>query len=170
MKNIYKLALERHLMPFHIVCATSLGELATEGALNQGNALLAGKAAGLNLAQYVKELAKETGEVLPSDPAQAAEVLIKLIRLSDVYEIEKISDNRFVVKIKTDQCKYCPKGVGGAEISGTVCPFPGVIEAFVSDVTGRKISVILKEMDEKGVKKTPLLKKNGFCVMEFQVD
>ncbi len=167
--KVYELVKQRHLTPQHIMCATALGELANEGALNQGNALLAGRVAGRNLAEYVKGLAEEAGEEPPSTPAEAAEMVIKLINLSDDYRVEP-EEKGFVVGIRTNMCKFCPKGVGGAEIPGTVCPFPGVIEAFVSDLLGKKVKVLLKQADGKGLRKTPLLKKEGYCTMEFLVE
>jgi len=167
-KNIYLLAKERHLTPPHILCATALGELANEGALNQGNALLAGRVAGKNLAAYVKGLAEESGEELPKTPAEAAEMLIRLINLTDDYKVFE-ENGYLVVGIRTQMCKFCPKGVGGAEIPGTVCPFPGVIEAFVSELLERPIKLVLEPLDEKAFKKAPLLKKEGYCTMKFEI-
>ena len=166
--RIYQLAKERHLTPPHIMCATALGELANEGALNQGNALLAGRVAGRNLAQYVKGLAEESGEELPKTAKEAAEMVINLIGLADDYKVFE-ENGTLVVGIKTNMCKFCPKGVGGAEIPGTVCPFPGVIEAFVTEVIGKPIKLILKPLDDKAFKKVPLVKLEGYCTMNFKV-
>ncbi|NPA14684.1 MAG: hypothetical protein GXN97_05815 [Aquificae bacterium] len=168
VENIFQLAKERHLTPMHILFATALGELANKGALNQGTAILVGKAAGKNLAKYLKGLAAETGENIPTEPSEAARLLIKLINLVEDYKVNS-SNKGFKVDIKTNKCKYCPKGVGGAEIHGTVCPFPGVIEAFVEELTQKKVSIKLKMLDESGLRKTPLSKEEGYCKMEFEI-
>ncbi len=168
-KSIYELAKKRHLIPPQILCATALGELANEGALNQGNALLAGRIGGQNLALYLKGLAEESGENLPSDIREAAATVIKLINLTDDYIIDEIN-GILIVGVKTDMCKYCPKGVGGAEISGTVCPFPGVIEGFLTEILGKKVKIVFKTLDNKGLKRTPLVKEEGYCKMEFEIE
>lgn len=168
MKDIFKLAKERHLTPQHIACASFLGELANEGVLNQGNALLAGRVAGKNLAQYVKGLAQESGEELPNTPKEAAEFLIRLINMTDDYKVLE-EGKKLIVGIRTSMCKYCPKGVGGAEISGTVCPFPGTLEAFLSNLLNKKVEVQLRQGD-KDFKKTPLVKMEGYCTIEFKIE
>ena len=54
---------------------------------------------------------------------------------ADLYVEEE--GEQFVVKIKTSQCRFCPKGVGEAELKGTLCPFPGLIEEFLHSMIGR---------------------------------
>ena len=41
-------------------------------------------------------------------------------------------------------CKFCPKGVGEAELKGALCPYPGLVEEYVNGFleAGEKVKLL----------------------------
>ncbi len=79
------------------------------------------------------------------------------------YQIEKSGENSLNISIRSDLCRICPKGLGGAEIKGTLCIIPHLTMYLLDDYlpTGNKISLI---KGEPGIKKI-----EGNCVITYEI-
>ena len=44
----------------------------------------------------------------------------------------RVRGDEIIVEIASDKCKICPKGVGGAEIEGTLCLIPNALSSFTN--------------------------------------
>jgi hypothetical protein len=45
------------------------------------------------------------------------------------------------IGIKIDKCKYCPKQIGEAEISGSACPIPSMLVSMLNELNGKKYKI-----------------------------
>ncbi len=123
--------------------------------LNQGEVLLVSKSAGEKLAHYYNVYGKTAGYDIKS----VIEFLNAELAISRNTVVE--DNNDFIaVKIETGSCRYCPIAVGDAELKGTACPFPGLIEGFVNRALQRK-AIAYDRLS--GVKKD-----GTYCNMKFK--
>ncbi|NOZ89085.1 MAG: hypothetical protein GXO15_04085 [Crenarchaeota archaeon] len=122
---------ERGLSPCHAFFACILASLAEINALNQAVANFMAKKAAPKIHKYLTAMGKL--HVTGNTPVERLESLVK--QLNEALEISPEA----VVKTEPDgtilvgigggrRCRYCPKGVGEAQIPGTACPFPRLIE------------------------------------------
>ena len=160
-KFLADLVKERNLSLLHVIMASFMGQLADLGLLNQGSANLIGLGVGQRLGRYFKEV----GILLPEKDVEAVKRILELADVAEFLLVEKLSDESLLVGIKSDKCKYCPKGIGGAEISGTVCPIPYLIVSTLTSYTGKKYSVALWK---KGKGSTVIKKEEGYCKFMVQ--
>ena len=148
----------RKLDPETVFFASFIAGLNEFGILNQMVMKVAGKTSGTYMARCFKACYPNEVE---KEPAQLIKFLNDKLNISgNEFSVFEDSD-RLTVKIRTDKCRYCPKGVGGAELEGTICPFPGIIESFVNAISDEKISV-------DAVNNKLLNKEGGFCVISFK--
>ena len=118
---------ERDLGVYHYLTASLLGGLADLGLLNQGSANLVGRRTGERLADFlVSEGITPTG-----NPENDLKIIMEKIGIAKEFQVVE-EDDKLAVEIPAPLCRYCPKGVGGAEIPGTACPLPGMFEAFLA--------------------------------------
>ena len=134
--GIYHVAMKRGLTLENIMLATVLGQLANIGALNQGLVNIVGKNVGKTISEYYKE----SDITLPSDDMELMKFLIERI----IDESTSISEKNgiFTISVETNKCKVCPKGIGRAEIPGSVCPVPSLIASALTDLTGIQYVVV----------------------------
>jgi hypothetical protein len=67
-----------------------------------------------------------------------------------------------VLKITSSTCKLCPKGVGAAELEGTLCPVPGMVEEIINTfMLPEKVKLVL-------IERNVLAKIGTECVMKFK--
>ncbi|MCD6427093.1 MAG: hypothetical protein J7L03_03190 [Caldisericaceae bacterium] len=148
----------RKLDPETVFFASFMAGLNEFGILNQMVMNFAGKTSGGYMAKYFKACyPEETERTLP----EIAIFLNDKLNISGKDFATFETDGKLTVKIRTDKCRYCPKGVGSAELEGTICPFPGIIEGFVNEFSRSKIKV-------SPVNGKLLNKEEGFCVITFE--
>ncbi|MBN2191269.1 MAG: hypothetical protein JW751_00495 [Polyangiaceae bacterium] len=158
----------RDLGPEQIFSASLIAGLNSFGILNQAVVCSATRQIGKDLAEYYFAC-NPLAEVMPNARGmstidacrKAIDVLQSLLRISE--EIECGEDgNSVVVRVRASRCRYCPKGVGRAELKGTLCPFPTLIETFVNTLSNRTVITVFKEDS------MPLLKKDGdWCMIRY---
>jgi hypothetical protein len=154
---------ERSLNANDVFVASFFAGLNEFGILNQAVMNIASRRAGKYLAMF--EEVKNPMEIDGSKPVkeQCEQILTSLnsvLSVSTDITVEKEYDN-IVVKIKNSKCKFCPKGVGEAELKGTICPFPGLIEEFINHFCSRKVKIMRVD--------NAILKKEGdWCVMKYE--
>ncbi len=133
--------------------------------LNQGVVDFATRRTGKYLARLVKY--KKPIEIDLSKPVEdrckkvIVETLNGILKISDEVEVEKAEDD-VVVRIKSSGCGFCPKGVGEAELEGTICPFPGLIEEFVRHFCK-------KDFRRKRVNGKILNKEGDWCKIIYEI-
>jgi len=159
--NLTDLVKERNLTILHVIMTSIMGQLADLGLLNQGSTNLIGLGVGQRLGRYFKE----AGILLPENDVEAVKKILELVDVAEFLLVEKLSDESLLVRIKSDKCKYCPKGVGGAEISGTVCPIPYLIESTLTSYTGKKYSIALWKKNKSSI---VIKKEEGYCKFMIQ--
>jgi hypothetical protein len=127
--ELSKLVKERDLDYNHILFATLIGSFADLGMLNQGTTNITAANAGKTVGEYFDltgELPKPGGD--PADEfASVVEFVNDKMGISPATDVEK-TDDGVDVTVAALKCRYCPKGVGGANLPGTACPFPKFLE------------------------------------------
>ncbi len=145
----------RQLKPHEVGVAALIAGFHELGILNQAGVLQATQRAGRALAQYAKATGRGASSLL-----EAAELLHELTPLA--VDVQFSGDEKgLVVRINTETCKYCPKGVGGAELEGSLCPYPGLILGFLSEFFE---GVKIKFHDRKPLRKVD----DKFCEISFE--
>ncbi len=154
---------ERQLQPHHIFLASFLAGLNEMGMLNQASVNVAARRAGRYLAEYVRVRGG-----LPEPAGTAAETaqryvahLDELMGLGTKLEIGQENGTTWC-KVVSNGCRFCPKGVGEAELEGTLCPYPGLIEEFVNQLLpeGQSLSLVM-------INRRPLAKEEGVCLVQL---
>jgi predicted hydrocarbon binding protein len=155
---------ERKLNVEDVFVASFLAGLNEFGILNQAVMNIASRRVGKYLAMFeeVKNPIKiNESKGIEEQCEQALTSLNSTLFISSDINIEKEYDN-IVVKIRNSKCKFCPKGVGEAELEGTICPFPGLIEEFINHFCNKKVKIM--RVDNK-----ILRKEDDWCVMKYEV-
>ncbi|WP_423792623.1 hypothetical protein ACPB8Q_07895 [Methanocaldococcus indicus] len=119
----------RKLTNLHIVLTSIVSALANFGILNQGCSNIIGYDVGRKIAKYIKE----TSNNIPQKEDELIDFIIKYCEISDDYII---TNNKIGIKI--DKCKYCPKQIGEAEISGSACILPALIISCLSELKNKE--------------------------------
>ena len=144
----------RQLKPHEVGVAALIAGFHELGILNQAAVFQATQRSGRALAEYAKLVGK-----VPSNPLEALNLLNELTPLAVEVTFSQ-DENAVTVRINTETCKYCPKGVGGAELEGSLCPYPGLILGFLSGFfQGAKIQFFERK---------PLRKVGKECEMVFK--
>ena len=138
--EIQALINERQLSQWHLMIASLLGSLASQqGVFNQAflNRILK-HSMDKFIIPYFKILPEYQNAIdkIPPDGnlKQQLEPIVDFIDnvfgLACQIEIEEISDDQAVLRIGSSGCRFCPIGVGKAELAPgmTFCPFPMMIE------------------------------------------
>ena len=158
---------ERRLGPWHVFMASFLAGLHSMGLLNQAVVTVAARRAGAQVALYVRvkeELPPLEGD-LPQRVKALLEYLQQLMPMAEGIHVE-VAGRRAEVLINRQRCKFCPKGVGEAELEGTLCPYPALLEAFLNALLeGAEVKLQLAG-------RYPLAKEGDDCkiVLELQGD
>ena len=134
MADIKATVINRDLNPYHSFLASFFAGLAELGMVNQGSINIVSKRAAEYLYAYLeaKEILPDM-ETVPGDTtAEVVKNLIlyvnKILSLVGEYEFKDTDDDQAVLLITGNTCRICPKGVGGAEVEGTLCPIPSLVE------------------------------------------
>jgi hypothetical protein len=145
MPDLKTTILERDLNPYHSFIASIFAGFADLGVVNQGSINIVAKRAAEYLYTYleVKEILPDMS-VVPGDTiTEIIDNLIlyvnKILSLMGGYDLQEVGDDQIVLLIVEDKCRICPKGVGGAEVKGTLCPIPSFIESLTNKLAGKEI-------------------------------
>lgn len=83
------------------------------------------------------------------------------LNLVKEYSIEQ-SDGFLKLFVKSDLCKVCPKGLGGADLKGSLCIIPHLSMHLINHYLPAGVKITLKR-DEPA-----LLKEHGNCISNYE--
>lgn len=153
----------RNLQPYHIFMASFLAGLNEMGMLNQASVNVASRRAGRYLAEYAKarhDLPASSGAVT-EDAKSFVDYLNRVIGLGTQVDVKDGPDG-LQMRVVSSSCSFCPKGVGEAELQGTLCPYPGLIEEFVNSLLPADTSLRLVTSDRR-----PMVKREDGCFIQL---
>ncbi len=159
---------KRGLEPENVFISSYFAGLHELGILNQAVVYLAGRRVGEYLATYCQEKGNlKAKQILDGDEAEQCRRAVEHLNADltitlapDGVCVEK-EDDRILVKIKSPHCRFCPKGVGEAALTGTLCPFPGILEVFLATILGREFKLQREESNKS------LVKDGDWCKIRF---
>ncbi len=157
---------ERGLTPCHAFFASFIASLSEAGILNQAVVnFLAKHTAGV-LHGYLKAMGflNLAGAKGVAGFKKLVEDLNNALGIGERVEFRE-EDNVVEVGIGGDKCRYCPRGVGRAEIPGTACPFPRLIEA-LARLEG--LDAVYRPREVNG-RVEPLRREAGLCWIRYEV-
>lgn len=140
-------ATSRKIAPCEALFATLLSALAEEGLLTQGSVnyiarrMIPAFYTYLKVLGYLGNTSSQSNEI---EKFRAILVSVnEALKLGDKVSLEKIDENTIRACFGGSTCRYCPKGVGLAEIQGSVCPFPRLLEG-IAELEGVPVRLIHK--------------------------
>ena len=155
MPDIKQIVLERDLNPYQTFFAAFFAGLGELGMLNQGSINIVTKRAAEYLYTYLdaKEILPDMNAVPGDTSAEVIKNLVlyvnKIMNLVGEYDLQQVDDKRVVLLITGNTCRICPKGVGGAEVKGTLCPIPSLLENLLNKIAQREIVELITNGIEK---------------------
>ncbi|MCK4801160.1 MAG: hypothetical protein KAS84_04155 [Anaerolineales bacterium] len=155
MPDVKATILERDLNPYHSFISSFFAGFAELGVVNQGSINIVAKRAAEYLYTYLeaKEILPDMSAVPGDTIAEIVKNLIlyinKILNLMGGYDLQEAGDDQVVLLIAGDKCRICPKGVGGAEVKGTLCPIPSFIESLINKIAGKEILDLVTNGIEK---------------------
>jgi len=155
MADIKKVVLERDLNPYHSFFASFFAGLGELGMLNQGSINIVAKRAADYLYAYLdaKDILPDLDAVPGDTEAEVVKNLIlyinKILSMVGEYDLQEAGDNTVVLLIAGNTCRICPKGVGGAEVKGTLCPIPSLLEALINKIAQKDMLELITAGIEK---------------------
>ena len=155
---------ERGLEAYNVMLAAFLAGLNEMGMLNQASVNVASRRSGRYLAEFarLKTTLPEMGDDVKANAAALIEHLNSILTLSQELSVES-GPSGAVLRITGSKCRFCPKGVGEAELEGTLCPYPGLVVEFVNALLPEGQSVQLVMTNRK-----PMSKTDAGCVITLQ--
>ena len=166
MDDIKTTIINRDLNPYHSFLASFFAGLAELGMINQGSINIVSRRAAEYLYSYLdaKDILPDMKAVPGDSTAEVVKNLIlyinKIISLMGEYDLQEVEGGQVVLLVAADKCRICPKGVGGAEVKGTLCPIPSFIESLVNKIAGTELIDLV----------TPGIEKEGTtCKAYFQI-
>lgn len=155
MVDIKTTILERDINPYHSFLSSFFAGLSELGLVNQGSINIVSKRAAEYLYSYLeaKEILPDMKAVPGDTTAEVVKNLIlyinKILNLMGGYDLQQSGEDQVVFLIAGDKCRVCPKGVGGAEVKGTLCPIPSFIEVLVNRIAGKEVLGLITNRIEK---------------------
>lgn len=155
MNDIKKNILERELNPYHSFLSAFFAGMAELGLVNQGSMNIVARRAAEYLYSYLeaKEILPDMDQVPGETKVEVVRNLIlyinRLLSLMGEYDFQLSDQDLAVLRIEAKKCRICPKGVGGAEVKGTICPIPSFLEGLVNRIAGEK----LVQLNSTGIEK-----------------
>ena len=145
MPDVKATILERDLNPYHLFISSLFAGFAELGLVNQGSINIVAKRAAEYLYTYLeaKEILPDMSVVPGDTNTEIVKNLIlyinKILNMMGGYDLQEVGDDQVVLIIAEDKCRICPKGVGGAEVKGTLCPIPNFFESLINRIAGKEI-------------------------------
>lgn len=155
MADIKQIVLERDLNPYHSFFSSFFAGLGELGMLNQGSINIVSKRAAGYLYSYLeaKEILPDMEVVPGNTPTEVTKNLIlyvnKILSLVGEYDFKDVEIDQAVLLITGNTCRICPKGVGGAELKGTLCPIPNLVESLVNQIAQKDMLELITTGIEK---------------------
>lgn len=155
MADIKQIVIERDLNPYHSFFSSFFGGLAELGLINQGSINIVAKRAGEHLYSYLeaKDILPDLSAVPGNTPTEIAKNLIlfinKILSFAGEYEFKDVEDGQAALLIAENTCRICPKDVGGAEVKGTLCPIPNLVEGLVNKLAQQDMLELITNGIEK---------------------
>jgi len=155
MADIKQVVLDRDLNPYHSFFSSFFGGLAELGMINQGSINIVSKRAAEYLYSYLeaKEILPDMKAVPGETSTEVAKNLIlyinKILSLVGEYEFKEVENGLAVLLITGNTCRICPKGVGGAEVKGTLCPIPTLVVSLVNKIAQQELLELVTTGIEK---------------------
>ena len=149
---------ERNLKASHVFIATFIGKMAEGGFLNKGVLNIVIPPVAEKLAEYLKfkhSLLNSSNVPVEDKIKRTLEILKEELDPFAKYVVS-INGNKVNIAIESNKCKFCPKGVGGAEIPGILCMFPMLIKGILEGIIGEHFVVNI-----------PVIKKEGYCIFQL---
>ena len=165
LENIVKMTQEvlkkREVNLASTTLASLIASLSELGILTQGTVNALARYFVPRICAYIT-LSKE---INPNDPMKSLMDVFKeyAFKESDVNLVQE--DGEISIEIVTDNCKICPKGVGGAEIPGSACPVPYFVSICLSLLTKEQWK---PEVERRGNKVGLVVKEGGRCKMRIK--
>jgi hypothetical protein len=167
MADIKQIVLERDLNPYHSFFSSFFAGLGELGMLNQGSINIVSKRAAGYLYSYLeaKEILPDMEVVPGNTPTEVTKNLIlyvnKILSLVGEYDFKDVEIDQAVLLITGNTCRICPKGVGGAELKGTLCPIPNLVESLVNQIAQKD----MLELITTGIEKDGPTRKAYFKIL-----
>lgn len=160
---------KRGLTAESVFFASFIAGLNSFGILNQAIVNLASHRSGKHLAHLaeltnISDTDRSMGEKWSAQKKfeKALEILKRVLPISEDIE-SKEENEEILISIRNSTCKFCPKGVGEAELKGTICPFPALLESFSNELWESEDIQLIKERAK------PVMKKEGdWCVFRYR--
>jgi len=155
MDDIKTTIINRDLNPYHSFLSSFFAGLAELGMINQGSINIVAKRAAEYLYSYLdaKDILPDMNAVPGDSTADVVGNLIlyinKILSLMGGYDLQEVDDGQIVLLVAADKCRICPKGVGGAEVKGTLCPVPSFLESLVNKIAGTELIDLMTAGIEK---------------------
>jgi len=155
MADMKQVVLDRDLNPFHSFFASFFAGLGELGMLNQGSINIVAKRAADYLYAYLdaKEILPDMNAVPGGSKAEIIKNLIlyinKILSMVGEYDLQASGEDQVVLLITGSTCRICPKGVGGAEVKGTLCPIPSLLESLINKIAQKEMLELLTTGIEK---------------------
>ena len=155
MSDMKQVVIDRDLNPYHSFFASFFAGLGELGMLNQGSINIVAKRASEYLYAYLdaKEILPEMSAVPGDTQAEVIKNLIlyvnKILNLVGEYDLQEADDGQVVLLITGNKCRICPKGVGGAEVKGTLCPIPSLLESLINKIAQKDLLKLITTGIEK---------------------
>ncbi len=165
MMGIEEKARERQLKATNIFIASFIAGLNEMGLLNQANVLWASRRAGRSLSECAR--LRGLMNQAPADVYEKAkfflEKLVEMLDLAVRKEI-KLEGDILSIKIYKNTCKFCPKGVGGAQLEGTLCPYPGMMHEYLKKLLEGQATVEMVTHE-----RAPMVQDDEGCHIAFKI-
>ncbi|MFL7813145.1 MAG: hypothetical protein ACK2TT_01930 [Anaerolineales bacterium] len=155
MADIKQVVLERDLNPFHSFFSSFFAGLAELGMINQGSINIVAKRAAEYLYSYLeaKEILPDMAAVPGETSTEVAKNLFlyinKILSLVGEYDMIETEEGQALLLLSGNTCRICPKGVGGAEVKGTLCPIPSLVESLVNRIAQQDMLKLVTSGIEK---------------------
>ncbi|MFN2282588.1 MAG: hypothetical protein ACK2TZ_12055 [Anaerolineales bacterium] len=155
MADIKQVVLERDLNRFHSFFSSFFAGLAELGMINQGSINIVAKRAAEYLYSYLeaKEILPDMAAVPGETSTEVAKNLFlyinKILSLVGEYDMIETEEGQALLLLSGNTCRICPKGVGGAEVKGTLCPIPSLVESLVNRIAQQDMLKLVTSGIEK---------------------
>jgi hypothetical protein len=155
MSDMKQVVLERDLNPYHSFFASFFGGLGELGLVNQGSINIVSKRAAEYLYSFLdaKDILPDMDTVPGDTTVDIVKNLIlyvnKILSLVGEYDLRQVDGDQVVLLISGNTCRICPKGVGGAELKGTLCPVPTLLEGLINRIAQEEMVKLITAGIEK---------------------
>ena len=145
MADFKDIVIERDINPYQSFLSSFFAGFAELGLINQGSMNIVSKRAAEYLYSYFD--AKGLLADLKVYDDNCSEECIRYhidfinstLNLIGSYSLVKINEAEYIFRVAGNECRICPKGVGGAAIKGTFCPIPSFYKNLVNLLIGKEI-------------------------------